>query len=182
MKETQSPRPCLSWIRSSATNIARVYNMTRQPLPAISGISGQVVLDAFFIHALLCDRTIRGSTLAIPHHGLHRDRLEDALMERNLRLAGTGQEMWGHACGSCMKVIDTQDGSENPLRECSLILRSLRENSTSDAAFRNALCRRRRWCHGGARMLLSARLQTSSRATVPSLLPAPCSVTPLLQD
>lgn len=92
--------------------------MTRHHHAVSSGISGQVVLDAFFLHALLRDKSIHGSTLTVPHHGLQRDRLEDVLMERNIRVAGTGQEMWGHACGTCMKIINTNDGSANPWRKC----------------------------------------------------------------
>ena len=44
----------------------------------------------------------------VPNSGSQSDRFSGALLERNLRIAGTGQEMWAHACNLCRK--DTDDG------------------------------------------------------------------------
>ncbi|KZV58934.1 hypothetical protein PENSPDRAFT_596253, partial [Peniophora sp. CONT] len=67
------------------------------------------VLDTFFIYALLKDKAFRrDERLMVPNGGAQSDRFSGALLERNLRMAGTGQEMWAHACNLCKK--DTADG------------------------------------------------------------------------
>lgn len=76
-------------------------------------LSGEVVLDAFFIHALLKDAIKNEMVLKVPHRGLHKHRFDQALLERNRRIAGTGQEMWAHACTSCMKIYTDPTGVES---------------------------------------------------------------------
>jgi hypothetical protein len=68
------------------------------------------VLDAFFLHALLRDKDLRGEHLHVPHAGLQRHRFDTALNERNYRMAGNGQAMWAHACSACMKIYQGEDG------------------------------------------------------------------------
>jgi hypothetical protein len=63
---------------------------------------GDLVLDAFLLHSLLRDADVRGEQLSLPHGGLQRHRFYIALDQRNYRMAGTGQEMWAHACNKCM--------------------------------------------------------------------------------
>ncbi|KAJ6589052.1 hypothetical protein B0H19DRAFT_1058126 [Mycena capillaripes] len=49
--------------------------------------------------------------LFIPHHGQQRHRLDATLRERNIRMMGTGQEFWPHACNRCMKIYQGEDGN-----------------------------------------------------------------------
>jgi hypothetical protein len=106
-----------TWLCSaSAEGIASVYNYGL----GVSGVanasrlkhllSGELVLDAFFYHAVLRDKYMRGEVLSVPHMIMQRHRLDEALEERNRRMVGTGQEMWAHACDRCMKIIKGPDG------------------------------------------------------------------------
>lgn len=72
----------------------------------------ELVLDAFFLHALLRDKEVRHTQLSLPHNGWQRVRFNTALDERNYAMAGTGQEMWHHACANCMKTWTGEDGCE----------------------------------------------------------------------
>lgn len=97
---------------SSAANIAEIYNMalgrTATNIPNTSRLDQDLhdddVLDAFFLQALLRDCDTHTLSLNLPHHGLQRVRFEAALDARNYAMAGTGQEMWAHACAKCMKI------------------------------------------------------------------------------
>ncbi|KAJ7688149.1 hypothetical protein B0H17DRAFT_1135801 [Mycena rosella] len=48
--------------------------------------------------------------LVLPHGGLQKLRFICAMDDRNYFMAGTGQEMWAHACDNCMKKWITPDG------------------------------------------------------------------------
>lgn len=72
-------------------------------------LSGDLVLDAFFLHALLREKYLHDEPLLLPHGGLQRQRFNRSLDERNTRMAGTGQEMWAHACNKCMKFYRAPD-------------------------------------------------------------------------
>ncbi|KAG8938985.1 hypothetical protein FRC04_007208 [Tulasnella sp. 424] len=106
----------MAFSQSSAENIARVYALTHSNMlvgsPALSKVTGETVLHAFFLHALLRDHHKRNTSLILPHHGENRARLSPALAKRNLRIAGTGQEMLAHACNLCMKIVDGPDGTK----------------------------------------------------------------------
>ncbi|KAF8574954.1 hypothetical protein K439DRAFT_1649684 [Ramaria rubella] len=104
---------------ASAQSISQVYNMAlktpgdSQPNASTflkKSMDGELVLDAFFLHVLLHDNMKRGACLSVPHHGSHNDQFTDALNERNFSMAGTGQEMWWHACNECAKMYTGQDG------------------------------------------------------------------------
>lgn len=119
-----------SW--TSATNCARIYNqglgtdVIRAQLPADWPTSLELdvedVWNAFFLHALLQDCQERGIPLELKHNASsHAERLKPALHARNLRMAGTGQEAWNHACDACCYVYTAEDGS---LRESLFLAQS----------------------------------------------------------
>ncbi|KAJ3520707.1 hypothetical protein NMY22_g12634 [Coprinellus aureogranulatus] len=107
---------------TSATNCARVYNESivrkefRRLLPEIHAKS--LVLDvetlwnSLFLFWLIEDAADGEEVLEIPHDRDHSLRLDDALNERNLRMAGTGQEEWSHACDLCCWIKN--DGVHEP--------------------------------------------------------------------
>lgn len=43
------------------------------------------------------------------------------MQARNSRIAGNGQEMWGHACKRCMKIIKMEDGTVRKYSESTCI-------------------------------------------------------------
>ncbi|KAJ7510392.1 hypothetical protein B0H11DRAFT_1701987, partial [Mycena galericulata] len=96
--------------------IARVYNtaLNDSLIPNASllkhELTGDLVLDSFFLNALLRDKQKRKEALSIPHGGYQNHRLDQALSERNYRMAGTGQDHWAHACNKCMVVYKGDDG------------------------------------------------------------------------
>ncbi|KAJ7498852.1 hypothetical protein FB451DRAFT_1347307 [Mycena latifolia] len=101
---------------ASAEGISRVYNLALggSEIPNASRLSnqldGELVLESFFLHAVLKDKSEQNLKLSVPHHGFQNHRLDQALQERNYRMVGTGQEMWAHACDRCMKVYQGADG------------------------------------------------------------------------
>lgn len=68
------------------------------------------MLEAFFMHALIRDRELTNSPLRLPHRGLKASRLDQALQERNLKIVGTGQKHWAHACHACCKFKTSATG------------------------------------------------------------------------
>ncbi|KAJ7708797.1 hypothetical protein B0H17DRAFT_916967, partial [Mycena rosella] len=103
----------------SAESIARIYNTgLARPVSSVTNTSwlgrdllDSVVLDTFYLHALLRYKESVSETLVVPHNGSQRVRLDAALDERNYFMAGTGQEMWSHFCSRCTKTwIDADDG------------------------------------------------------------------------
>jgi hypothetical protein len=74
-------------------------------------LAGELVLDSFFLHAILRDKSHRQSRLELPHHGLQSDWLDVVLAERNYLMVGTGQEMWAHTRNRCTKVYQGEDGN-----------------------------------------------------------------------
>lgn len=77
-------------------------------------LSGTTVMDAFNLLALLKSKMRTGgpsACLVVPHHGLHENRLDGAMEERNLEMTGTGQPQWGHTCQICMKFYKGEDGN-----------------------------------------------------------------------
>lgn len=104
---------------ASAEGISRIYNLalgqTASDIPNSSRLHdklhGDLVLDAFFLHSLLRNVDKLQVRLSVPHGGLQRHRFDDALDERNYQMAGTGQEMWAHACKKCMYIYKGEDGN-----------------------------------------------------------------------
>ncbi|KAJ7486073.1 hypothetical protein B0H11DRAFT_1721890, partial [Mycena galericulata] len=107
---------CLS--HGTCQGIARVYNKALAHTsedPSASRLkdelSGDLVLEAFFLHAIMRWKSNRGEPLALPHHGHQNHRLDEVLADRNYRMAGTGQEMWAHTCDRCTKIYQGDDGN-----------------------------------------------------------------------
>jgi hypothetical protein len=104
---------------ASAEGISRIYNLAlgigaldvHNSSRLSDRLHADIILDAFFLHGLLCDVDKSQRRLAVPHAGLQRHRFDNALDERNYRMAGTSQEMWGHACNRCMYVYCGDDGN-----------------------------------------------------------------------
>ncbi|KAJ7440907.1 hypothetical protein B0H11DRAFT_1750236, partial [Mycena galericulata] len=106
----------MAMAHSSADSIARIYNLALgvSSIPNASRLShhldGELVLDAFFYHAVLRDKFFKHQVLSVPHNGTQRHRLDEALEEHNYRMVGTGQEFWAHTCDRCMKVYQGLNG------------------------------------------------------------------------
>ena len=75
-------------------------------------LTGEVVWHAFYLHALLEDSHRRAVQVQLPHHGKQSERYQSALAARNVRMAGTGQPMWAHACSECEKMIPGENPGE----------------------------------------------------------------------
>ncbi|KAJ7578705.1 hypothetical protein C8J56DRAFT_1060151 [Mycena floridula] len=137
--KTLSGRFFISQLSSSASadSIARTYNAclgtNAANLPNPSSLQGllpyETVYDAFFLHALLRDGIRNDLQLWVPHGGLQYNRWDQVLLQRNLRMAGTGQEVWGHACKKCMRVEKDENGNLGKkfqnVSSCSLIFKSV---------------------------------------------------------
>ncbi len=94
--------------------VARIYNMSLADEPGTRAITSDIVWNAFYLHALILHKAQRNRSLSLPHTGAHAERLNDALHERNILMAGTGQAQWAHACDDCEKVF-----RENPQDQSS---------------------------------------------------------------
>ncbi|KAJ7166282.1 hypothetical protein B0H12DRAFT_1040638, partial [Mycena haematopus] len=97
--------------------IAQVYNQAlgnSSSIPnssrLIHELTGELVLDSFLFHSVLRDKSRRREILTLSHGNLQNHALDDALAERNYRMAGTGQWQWSHACDGCMRVYEGEDG------------------------------------------------------------------------
>ena len=96
---------------ASAEGITLIYNLALGinafNVPNRSHLSDQlhpdVIHDLFFLKFQ--------KWLAVPHSKLQRHRFDGVLDERNYCMAGTGQEMWGHACSKCMHIYLSADGN-----------------------------------------------------------------------
>ncbi|KAJ6448452.1 hypothetical protein C8R45DRAFT_850345 [Mycena sanguinolenta] len=115
-----------SWCLTSATNCARTYNeglsnqTVASALPTIWPYSFEIDVDdvwnAFFLHNLIIDHNSRGRVLELSHAASSQsERLRPALHERNVRMAGPGQDAWNHACDLCCWLYE-QDGQWYPFR------------------------------------------------------------------
>ncbi|KAJ7165361.1 hypothetical protein C8R46DRAFT_1163693 [Mycena filopes] len=107
----------MAMTHSSAEGISRIYNLAlgQSSIPNASRLThqldGELVLDAFFHHAVLRHKSSRHQILSVPHSGPQRHRLDEALNERNYYMVGTGQEFWAHTCNRCMKLYQGEDGN-----------------------------------------------------------------------
>ncbi|KZV90926.1 hypothetical protein EXIGLDRAFT_592899, partial [Exidia glandulosa HHB12029] len=95
---------------ASSEAIARIYNRSLTQELSETKLRGALVLEAFFLHALLRFYSQRQGSLTVPHHGKKEHRLDAALHFRNSAMAGTGQPQWAHACNSCMKLKRDPNG------------------------------------------------------------------------
>lgn len=144
---------------ASADNISRVYNSTLGKLttniPNLSRLSQElssdVVLDAFFLFSLLCDKARHHAQLKLPHNGLQQHRFDVALSQRNYRIAGTGQEMWAHACNRCMKIYKGADGNWCMFTSILALV-----SFTQRPLYRSHDSQSDRWCYCWSSMLLGA--------------------------
>ena len=109
--------------RTSATNCSQIYNSgfvneyIRAFLPAVWDHRLEMTIDnvwnRFFIHSLLLDHLERNAVLQLDHKAPPQARrLQPALQARNLRMRGTGQEHWNHACELCSWVYTDENGVE----------------------------------------------------------------------
>lgn len=107
---------------TSSENIAKIFNtcMQKQDLSPDrpEPLTAEAVLDTFFLYALLRDSRLRGYQLTSAHHGLVDRRFDQALHNRNVILAGTGQPLWSHACSGCAKVKEDSAGRLCTCRSC----------------------------------------------------------------
>ncbi|KAJ6560405.1 hypothetical protein B0H19DRAFT_1290213 [Mycena capillaripes] len=107
----------LALSHATCQGIAQVYNraLGASDLPNRSRLSheltGDLVFDSFLLHALLQDKRNRREILSLPHRGYQNHRYDEALAQRNLRMVGTGQDMWAHACNRCMKLYQGEDNN-----------------------------------------------------------------------
>lgn len=70
------------------------------------------VLNGFLMYSLLLDKAEHGSFLLLPHdERSQRDRLKEALAERNKAMEGVGQESYPHACDLCYQVYENEEGN-----------------------------------------------------------------------
>jgi hypothetical protein len=75
----------------------------------------EMVWHGFFINSSLRHFTRTQGTLSVDHGGDNRKRLDQVLEQRNRFMAGTGQEMWPHACYDCQKIFMKDGIPRRPL-------------------------------------------------------------------
>jgi hypothetical protein len=105
--------------RTSATNCARIYNMSmgdytrsRQLETGSKGLQMDMehVWNAFFLHALILDAIRSGTRLSLPNDDVqHSERYSAALCIRNEVYKAAGRPFWNHICDLCSKVV-VRDG------------------------------------------------------------------------
>jgi len=112
--------------RTSSTNCARIYNAEYNELRAVLQLPDtwkfsfkldtDIVSDGFYLYSLLLDCGRHGTILQLPQNSpTNIERMREALEARNLRMVGTGQPEWNHACNLCTKVYKEEDGSSGML-------------------------------------------------------------------
>ncbi|CAK5266827.1 unnamed protein product [Mycena citricolor] len=117
---------------TSATNCARIYNeglqnnLVKPFLPAdwpfATEIDVEHVWDAFYYHNLLLDHERRSSLLVVPNLVTSQaERLRPALLERNRRMVGPGQDAWNHACDDCCAIFKSPGQPD----DCTVAIRSV---------------------------------------------------------
>ena len=68
-------------------------------------------MNGFFLYSILLDKAERNEPLILSTtEASQRDRLREALAERNKRMEGVGQEEYGHACDLCFVVFNDEQG------------------------------------------------------------------------
>lgn len=76
-------------------------------------MSAETAMNGFLLYSLI-----------LPHESpTQKDRLMDALAERNKAMEGIGQEEWAHACDLCFRVHQVADGTlGEPLYNLSTLM------------------------------------------------------------
>ncbi|KZT07866.1 uncharacterized protein LAESUDRAFT_736147 [Laetiporus sulphureus 93-53] len=108
----------MAFSHASGEAIARIYNLSINTQHNDDCLSSETIWNTFYLYALLRDCVRQSIGLVLPHRGSHKDRLNARLLERNLCVAGTGQEQWAHVCRDCVKVIVEHDGSWSRITAC----------------------------------------------------------------
>ncbi|EIN11940.1 hypothetical protein PUNSTDRAFT_62687, partial [Punctularia strigosozonata HHB-11173 SS5] len=110
---------------TSATNCARVYNATMaQEIELLNSfllddrsftieLDTERVLASFLLYSLSNDFEDRNDILELPQNITGTlERLQCAIRERNVRMAGPGQEHWTHLCDICSWHTTNEDGQD----------------------------------------------------------------------
>ncbi|KAG8916709.1 hypothetical protein FRC02_003630 [Tulasnella sp. 418] len=106
---------------SSGTSCARWYNETfRQHslLPILGNwpcgfeLDCDHVWDSFIIPALIEDAESRGLPLELDHSGQQRERMVEAMRQRNNRIIDEGQPELRHACKGCVTTRIKDNGEK----------------------------------------------------------------------
>lgn len=106
--------------RSSATNCARVYNLSigdytcsRQHTYGLSNteMTSDHVWDAFFIYGLILEASRSDERLSLPNKDTqHHDRYAAALQLRNNKYQGPSRPGWNHCCNLCARIVNRAEG------------------------------------------------------------------------
>jgi len=84
------------------------------------------VWDALCLHWLLDDCEERDCVLEIPHDASSQAKcLQAAMMARNNRMAGPGQEEWNHACDLCCWFETDEEGNRGEIHTALSLFRPL---------------------------------------------------------
>lgn len=73
-------------------------------------LDGEYVLNGVFFYSLLLDKAERQERLIVSNDSTQRDRLQEALAERNKSMEGVGQEAYAHACDFCFVTFEDDAG------------------------------------------------------------------------
>nr|GAT61216.1 predicted protein [Mycena chlorophos] len=128
----------ISSAHASTTNLARSYNSDLGRTPTTMKtrlsheISRSIVLDAFFMHALLRRARRYGNRLELTHRGENEHRFDAAMDAYNLIMSGTGQPQYAHACLDCFKIFEDPETHE---------LRFMRGGTTDGVTIGHPRCR-----------------------------------------
>ncbi|KAI0350653.1 hypothetical protein OH77DRAFT_1572366 [Trametes cingulata] len=87
------------------------YPAFKQEWPYSLELQAEEAMNGFFLYSLLLDRAEHKSHLVLSHNSTtQKDRLAEALRNRNEAMEGIGQEEWAHACDLCFVIKEGTDG------------------------------------------------------------------------
>ncbi|KAE9403482.1 hypothetical protein BT96DRAFT_1080003 [Gymnopus androsaceus JB14] len=100
----------MSW--TSATNASQIYNTlySSTSTSSTTSLTDDHIWNAFIILSLIRDSGCRKAVLAVLDSGAQNDRFNQAMSERNQRIAEYGQDLINHYCDRCLKVTEKEDG------------------------------------------------------------------------
>jgi hypothetical protein len=160
--------------RSSATNCARVYNLsigdyTRKLQTQYRLLNTEMTMDhvwdAFFLHGLILDANRSNDRLTLPNNEVeHQDRYSAALQVRNLKYQGPMRDGWNHCCDTCSRTVARAEGNGKLFRLDQAIYSSYTSSSGS--------CCGDRWDNYRPSLLCHPRLQGATPESAPSILPS----------
>lgn len=118
---------CMAFAWVSGANCGHIFNnslgkVNSSDAPITTGsraLRAEQVWDAVYLNALLRDHAKRGTFLELSNDGEHPDRLKTAMQARNRRIIDDGLPHKMHACRTCEKMFETDDGSKS---ECVKLL------------------------------------------------------------